>query len=633
MLQETHTDSKSLEDVHGSVDIGAKKTRWQRLLAYLGPAYLVAVGYMDPGNWATDIEGGSRYGYQLIWVLVMSNLMAILLQTLSARLGIVYNKDLAQVNRETYPAPVNFCLYVLAEIAIAAMDLAEIIGMAIGLNLLTGLPLIWGVTITVFDTFLLLYLQKLGIRKMEAFIIGLIAIIFGSFFLELFFVKPEPMAILGGLTPRLPDEYALYIAIAILGATVMPHNLYLHSALVQTRKIGTDSESKKKALKWNFLDSVVALNLALFVNAAILILAGAVFYGSGRTEVASIEEAHQLLAPLVGHTLAPTLFAIALIAAGQSSTITGTLAGQIVMEGYLHIRINPWLRRILTRAVAVLPAYFTLLFFGTDRMTDLLILSQVVLSAQLAFAIIPLIYAVSDRSKMKEFTIKPWVKILSAIVAMLIIGLNMRMVGHQVLDLWVNYPSPLARVALSISVAFLLLLLVLTLVLPWRKRREADRLSSTGLHRPMPPIEWPAIKPVQCVAITLDFSSMDTHVLAMALQQAPVGARWVLIHIVESATAKIYGQHTADAEAQQDKARLEAYQALLAEKGIQAECVLGYRNRAAEIARICTEIQADLLIMGAHGHKGLSDMLYGETINEVRHRIQIPLLIVNQAEG
>ena len=633
MLQETHTDSKSLEDVHGSVDIGAKKTRWQRLLAYLGPAYLVAVGYMDPGNWATDIEGGSRYGYQLIWVLVMSNLMAILLQTLSARLGIVYNKDLAQVNRETYPAPVNFCLYVLAEIAIAAMDLAEIIGMAIGLNLLTGLPLIWGVTITVFDTFLLLYLQKLGIRKMEAFIIGLIAIIFGSFFLELFFVKPEPLAILGGLTPRLPDEYALYIAIAILGATVMPHNLYLHSALVQTRKIGDDSESKKKALKWNFLDSVVALNLALFVNAAILILAGTVFYGSGRTEVASIEEAHQLLAPLVGHTLAPTLFAIALIAAGQSSTITGTLAGQIVMEGYLHIRINPWLRRILTRAVAVLPAYFTLLFLGTDRMTDLLILSQVVLSAQLAFAVVPLIYAVSNRRMMKEFTIKPWVLALSVLVAALIIGLNMRMVGHQVIELWTNYPSLGAHLAIGTAVVFLLGLLLLTLILPWRKRRQESRPVPNSIHRRTETLEWPTVKPITCLAITLDFSPMDPYVLATALQQAPPGARWVLIHIVESATAKIYGRHTADAEAQDDKAQLEAYVRQLEGKGIKAEAVLGYRNRAAEIARLCAENQADLLIMGAHGHKGLSDMLYGETINEVRHRIQIPLLIVNQAEA
>lgn len=280
-----------------------------------------------------------------------------------------------------------FLFYLLSDIllAIAATDLAEVIGMSIGLNLLFGLPLIWGVTITIFDTFLLLYLQKLGIRKMEAFIIGLIAIIFVSFAIELFFVKPHVIDILSGLKPSLPDDYSLYIAIGIIGATVMPHNLYLHSALVQTRIIGDDDTSKRNALKWNFLDSTIALNLALFVNAAILILAAAAFHKNGLNEVASIQDAHKLLEPLVGNQLAPILFAIALIAAGQSSTVTGTLAGQIVMEGYLHIRVNPWLRRIITRAVAVIPAFITILIAGENKMTDLLILSQVVLSVQLAF--------------------------------------------------------------------------------------------------------------------------------------------------------------------------------------------------------------------------------------------------------
>jgi manganese transport protein len=325
---------------------------------------------MDPGNWATDIEGGSRYGYALVWVLVMSNIMAIVLQSLSARLGIVYKRDLAQVNRETYPPVINFCLYILAEIAIAATDLAEVIGMAIGLHLLFGLPLIWGVGITILDTFLLLYLQKLGIRKMEAFIISLIAIIFVSFFIELLFVKPSITEILKGIKPTLPDSDALYIAIGIIGATVMPHNLYLHSALVQTRKIGDDDESKRKAIKYNFIDSAIALNLALFVNAAILILAGTVFFKNGMSDVNSIESAHKLLAPLVGNKLAPILFAVALIAAGQSSTVTGTLAGQIVMEGYLHIRFNPWLRRIITRSVAVIPAMITIWIAGEDKMTD-----------------------------------------------------------------------------------------------------------------------------------------------------------------------------------------------------------------------------------------------------------------------
>jgi manganese transport protein len=396
---------------------------------------------------------------------------------------------------------------------------------------------------------------------------------------------------------------------------------------VQTRKIGADNDAKRKALRWNFLDSVVALNLALFVNAAILILAGSVFFGNGQTHVASIEEAHQLLAPLVGNALAPTLFAIALIAAGQSSTITGTLAGQIVMEGYLHIRINPWLRRIITRAVAVLPAYFTLLFVGTDRMTDLLILSQVVLSAQLAFAVIPLIYAVSDRRKMQSFTIKPWVLALSVLVAAIIIGLNIRMVWHQVLTVWQAYPSVWVHALLVLGVGFIGTLLVLTILIPWQQRASK---SSATLHPQKTKLDLPEVPRVERVALALDFSDMDRHVLATALQQAPAQATWILIHIVESATAKIYGQNTADLEARHDQEQLETYATLLAEKGIETICVLGYRNRAAEIARLCTEHKADLLLMGAHGHKGLFDMLYGETINEVRHRISIPLLVVNQ---
>jgi manganese transport protein len=404
-MNSMNAKSKSLEEVNSSVNTLNKTTFWKRILAFFGPAYLVSVGYMDPGNWATDIAGGSKYGYALIWVLVMSNIMAIVLQSLCARLGIVYRRDLAQVNRETYPPAINFCLYVLAELAIAATDLAEIIGMAIGLHLLFGLPMIYGVCITIFDTFLLLYLQKLGIRKMEAFIISLIAIIFGSFAIEIFLVQPSLIEIAGGLKPSLPDDSALYIAIGIIGATVMPHNLYLHSALVQTRKIGEDEESKRKAIKWNFIDSTIALNLALFVNAAILILAGTVFFKNGYTEIASIEEAHKLLAPLVGTTLAPILFAIALIASGQSSTVTGTLAGQIIMEGYLQLRINPWLRRLITRSVAVIPAFITILIAGEEKMTDLLIFSQVVLSIQLAFAIIPLIFAVSNKRMMGYFAI------------------------------------------------------------------------------------------------------------------------------------------------------------------------------------------------------------------------------------
>src|SRR5688572_26979261 len=328
---------QSLSEVHESVDIAGRPSGWRKVFAFFGPAYLVSVGYMDPGNWATDLAGGSQFGYKLIWVLLMSNLMALLLQSLSARLGIVRGRDLAQANRETYPRYINYALYGLAEIAIAATDLAEILGMAIGIQLLTGLPLIWGVLITVLDTFLFLLLQRLGMRKMEAFIIALVAIIGFSFLFEIILAKPDLGEVVKGFVPSIPNNTALYIAIGIIGATVMPHNLYLHSALVQTRKIKRDNAGIKKALKLNFIDSAIALNLAFFVNAAILVLAATVFFKTGRTDVAEIKVAHELLEPMLGSGLAPTLFAIALIASGQSSTITGTLAGQIVMEGYLRL--------------------------------------------------------------------------------------------------------------------------------------------------------------------------------------------------------------------------------------------------------------------------------------------------------
>src|SRR6187399_297222 len=344
----------SLSEVHGSVDTTAKGPWWKQAFVFFGPAYLVSVGYMDPGNWATDLAGGSKFGYSLIWVLLMSNLMALLLQGLSARLGIVRGRDLAQANREAYPKIINFVLYLLAEIAIEACDLAEVLGMAIGLQLLTGLPLIWGVLITVLDTFLFLFLQRLGIRKMEAFIIALIAVIGISFLIEIILVKPQLSEVVTGFVPTIPNDTALYIAIGIIGATVMPHNLYLHSALVQTRKIKRDDAGIKKALKLNFIDSTIALNLAFFVNAAILVLAATAFFKTGRTDVAEIKVAHELLPSFLGTKLAPILFAIALIASGQSSTITGTLAGQIVMEGYLQLRIAPWVRRLMTRLIAII---------------------------------------------------------------------------------------------------------------------------------------------------------------------------------------------------------------------------------------------------------------------------------------
>ena len=399
-----NNERKSLAEVHESVEVPVKKSSFKTLLAYIGPAYLVSVGYMDPGNWATDIAGGSAFGYRLIWVLLMSNLMALLLQSLSARLGIVRGLDLAQASRHTYPAWVNYSLYGLAEIAIAATDLAEIIGMAIGLHLLFGFPLLWGVLITVLDSFILLFLINKGIRVMEAFIISLVSIIGFSFLLEMIIVQPQMSEVVKGFVPTGLDGSALYIAIGIIGATVMPHNLYLHSSLVQSRKIERTHEGIKRALKYNFIDSTIALNLAFFVNAAILVLAATAFFKNGYHDVAEIQDAHLLLSNIFG-SMAPALFAIALIAAGQSSTITGTLAGQIVMEGYLDLRIRPWIRRILTRAIAIVPAVFTIMYFGENELGELLVLSQVVLSLQLGFAIIPLIHFVSDKVQMKEFVI------------------------------------------------------------------------------------------------------------------------------------------------------------------------------------------------------------------------------------
>lgn len=461
----------SLSDVHGTIDIGNRKSKLKKILAFLGPAYLVSVGYMDPGNWATDLAGGSKFGYTLIWVLLMSNIMALVLQSLSARLGIVRQRDLAQVNRETYPRFINLILYVLAEIAIAATDLAEVLGMAIGINLLTGLPLVWGVSITVLDTLLLLFLQKLGMRSMEIFIISLVAIVGFSFFTEIIFAGPDLVEVAGGLVPRLPNDEALYIAIGIIGATVMPHNLYLHSALVQTRRIGRNDADIRHALKWNFWDSTIALNIAFLVNAAILVLAATVFFKTGRTDVAEIKDAHQLLEPLLGTQLAPFLFAIALIAAGQSSTVTGTLAGQIVMEGYLRLRLNPMFRRLLTRLLAIIPAVITISMFGEDEVDKLLIFSQVVLSMQLGFAIIPLIHFCSDRKKMGIYAIKTPSKILAWIIAAVLVYLNLKLLVNEAAGFFAASKSMWVKGLIIGTGGLLIFLLGYILVHPFTKKK------------------------------------------------------------------------------------------------------------------------------------------------------------------
>lgn len=617
----------SLSEVHESVDTNQSKKGWKRGLAFLGPAYLVSVGYMDPGNWATDLQGGAQFGYTLIWVLLMSNLMALLLQSLSARLGIVRRRDLAQANREVYPPLVNFCLYVFAEIAIAACDLAEVLGMALGIYLLTGLPLIWGVCITVLDTILLLWLQKFGIRKLEAFIVVLVAIIGLSFLIEIFLAKPDMHAVARGFIPGLLNKNALYIAVGIIGATVMPHNLYLHSALVQTRKIKSDNAGIKRALKYNLLDSTIALNAAFFVNAAILVLAASVFFSTGNTQVAKIEDAHKLLSPLLGNKLAPILFAIALIAAGQSSTITGTLAGQIVMEGYLQLRINPLLRRLITRMIAITPAILTILIYGNDKIDALLVLSQVILSVQLGFAVIPLIHFVSDKNTMGDFAIKSYTKIASWLVAIILIFLNVKMVLDQSIDFFVLPGNFIWKTAIIIgAIIFVWLFLMMTFLPIFNKRKLKD---IARMHNDVPVLQNLEVKANRVIAVSLDFSKADEKLIAYAIAQGKQDVSYVLIHIVESPSAKYFGDASDDYETRKDQERLEALSKQLRVAGYLVDHVLGYQNRVSEIVRIVKWKDADMLVMGAHRHRGIKDYIFGETIESVRHQLEIPVLIVN----
>ena len=416
----------SLAEVYRTVPVSTGAW-WRKALAFAGPGYLVAVGYMDPGNWATDLAGGSRFGYALLSVVLVSNLMAILLQGLAAKLGIVTGRDLAQACRDHFSRPTALALWVLCEVAIAACDLAEVIGSAIGLNLLFGIPLPWGIAITALDVLIVLFLQHKGFRLLEALVVALIATIAGCFLFEIVISRPDLAAVAGGFLPTpsiLADPDKLYIAIGILGATVMPHNLYLHSSVVQTRAYEETPAGKRMAVKYAFLDSTVALSFALFINAAILIVAAATFHRAGHTGVAEIQEAYQLLSPLLGVAGASAVFALALLASGQNSTLTGTLAGQIVMEGFLNIRIRPWLRRLITRLIAIVPAALTAIFFGESGTAKLLILSQVILSLQLSFAVFPLVWFTSDRVKMGEFVNPTWVKALAYLVAVVIACLN-----------------------------------------------------------------------------------------------------------------------------------------------------------------------------------------------------------------
>ena len=427
----------SLPEVHGSIPIPLTGGFWRKMMAFAGPGYLVAVGYMDPGNWATDLAGGSRYGYTLLSVIMLSNLMAILLQALALRLGIASGRDLAQACRDHYSRPTTLVLWFLCEIAIAACDLAEVIGSAIALNLLFGLPLIWGVCLTSLDVLLVLYLQQFAFRYVEALVVLLILGIAGCFAVQLWLAKPDLAGIAAGFLPTLeitrnPDM--LYIAVGILGATVMPHNLYLHSSIIQTRKYADNTESKREAVRFASIDSTVALMFALFLNASILIMAAATFHTTGHEAVADISDAYMLLAPLLGTQLASTLFAVALLFSGQNATLTGTLAGQIVMEGFLNIRLRPWLRRLITRLIAIVPALITVYFYGEQGIGRLLVFSQVILSLQLSFAVFPLVLFTGDKRKMGPLVAPVWMRAFAWPVAVLIASLNVWM-------LWQTFTS------------------------------------------------------------------------------------------------------------------------------------------------------------------------------------------------
>jgi manganese transport protein len=619
--------ARSLTEVHATVGTG-QVTFWRRLLAFAGPAYLVSVGYMDPGNWATDLEGGARFGYKLLWVLVMSNFMAILLQTLSARLGIVAGRDLAQACRETYPRPVSIALWVLCEIAIAACDLAEVLGAAIGLNLLFHIPLLAGVLLTAADTLLLLWFQSFGIRTIEAFILSLIAVIAACFCIEIIWAKPALSELFTGLAPRL-DRDSLYVAIGILGATVMPHNLYLHSALVQTRRIGSTESERRAACRYNLIDSVIALNGALLVNAAILVLAAAVFFKRGIV-VTEIQQAHQLLIPLLGTGMAGVMFAVALLCSGQSSTLTGTLAGQIVMEGFLNFRMRPWLRRMITRSLAIIPAALTIYIAGEKSTFGLLLLSQVILSMQLPFAIVPLIHFTSDRARMGSFRNPAWVRVLAWVTATIIIALNVRLAFMAIAE-WLAAAGAWRTLVWVVTVPAglgIALLLVWVAAEPWVTRRRLGRESvvlpeTAGAETAEAP-------QYQRILVPLDHSGLDRISLRHAVAMARIyGAKLFLLHVEEGVTSQIFGPEASTAEVEAGQQYLDRIAEAIRNQGVSVETAISHSaSPTREIVRYARQVEADLVVMGAHGHGGVKDLIFGDTINPVRHNLQLPILVV-----
>jgi manganese transport protein len=624
---ELHREGRSLADVHSSVGT-SQLSFWKRMFAFAGPAYLVSVGYMDPGNWATDLEGGARFGYRLLWVLVMSNAMAILLQNLSARLGIVSGRDLAQACRETYPRSVNLALWVLCEIAIAACDLAEVLGAAIGLNLLFHIPLLTGVLLTAADTLLILWFQSFGIRTIEAFVLALIAIIGGCFCIEIFWARPALSEVVTGLVPRLNRD-SLYVAITIIGATVMPHNMYLHSALVQTRHIGQNEPAKRTACRYNLIDSVVALNGAMFVNIAILVMAAAVFFKRGIV-VTEIQQAHELLMPLLGTGLAGTVFAVALICSGQSSTLTGTLAGQVVMEGFLNFRMRPWLRRLITRSLAIIPAAITIYVAGNQASFGLLLLSQAILSMQLPFAIIPLIHFTSDRARMGKFANPAWVRVLAWLTAVAIVGLNLRLAAMAIGD-WAAAAGAWRTLVWLITIPAGILLVGLMLWISLEPLITRRRLGSAPITLPEARPANAAAAPVyRSILVPLDHTSLDALAMNHAAAMARIyGAKVYLLHVEEGVTSRIYGEAASTAEVELGEQYIERIAQSLRDQGVTVETSISHSpSPRKEIVRYAREIRPDLVIMGAHGHGGLKDLIFGNTINPVRHHLDVPMLIV-----
>jgi manganese transport protein len=630
---------RSLAEVHGSVTVppaGGYGHRLRRAFAFLGPAYLVSVGYMDPGNWATDLEGGARFGYSLIWVLLMSNLMAILLQTLAARLGVVTGHDLAQACRAEYSRGLNALLWVLAEVAIAACDLAEILGTIIAFKLLFGLPLIWGCLITAFDTFLLLYLQRWGMRQMEAVILALVATIGGCFLIQIFLAKPDLPGVISGLRPSLPAG-SLYVAIGILGATVMPHNLYLHSALVQTRRIGSDARSKSTASRYYLLDSTIALNAAFFVNSAILILSAAVFHRNDM-HVASIEEAHQLLPAFLGAG-APILFGIALLCAGQSSTLTGTLAGQIVMEGYLHLRMAPWLRRLITRLIALVPAVVVIWLAGEGATQRLLVLSQVVLSLQLSFAVIPLIHFTSNRRNMGEFATPWWGQVLAWSTAAIIVALNGKLVLEQVSQ-WSSWAAELPAMVGPIPVGWLIAALLYgvtagaAVLLAWVTIKPLVVSSPAWQPQQSVQLDWVEAlrpRPLGRIGVALEHNQTDAEILNRALSLAQASkepSELVLLHVVDTPVTTVLGSETADRESDADERYLAHLVDSLGDRGYKARAVLLHGpDPAGALVSHLRQDPVDLLVVGSHGHGLVRDLLLGQTVDRVRHGLEVPMLI------